>query len=195
MDADMNKYDLNHRVAHHGTMSDREWEDAYRLAWDTFYTPEHINTMMRRICANKRGRPRPTLLTILWFYLTIRYEGVHPLEGGALRLKFRRDRRRGLPIESALVFYPRYWLDTARKAYYFLRGYLTTRKMLNAALKAPDRWTYSDLAIAPPKADEFDVLDLYHATSGGEDELARKRRADAIRGGSRNEAAEAAAVN
>ena len=53
--------------------------------------------------------------------------------------------------------------------------------MLNAALKAPDRWTYSDLAIAPPEADEFDALDLYHATTGGEAALARKKRDDNIR--------------
>jgi hypothetical protein len=53
--------------------------------------------------------------------------------------------------------------------------------MLKAALEAPDRWTYSDLAIAPPKADEFDALDLYHATTGGEAALKRKYRGDAIR--------------
>ena len=35
--------------------------------------------------------------------------------------------------------------------------------------------------IAPPQADEFEALDLYHATFGGEEALARKRRADAIR--------------
>ena len=51
-------------------------------------------------------------------------------------------------------------------------------------LAAPDRWTYTDLAIAPPKADEFDALDIYHATRGGEDALARKHRDDAIRAGS-----------
>jgi len=46
---------------------------------------------------------------------------------------------------------------------------------------APDREAYSDVAIAPPRADEFEALDLYHATFGGEAALARKRRADAIR--------------
>ena len=55
--------------------------------------------------------------------------------------------------------------------------------MLKAALAAPDRWTYSDLAIAPPRADEFEALDLYHATTGGEAALARKYRGDAIRAG------------
>jgi hypothetical protein len=186
MDPDMNKYDLNHRVSHHGKMSDREWEEAYRLAWDTFYTPEHINTILRRTCANKLGRPSTTLSTILWFYLMILYEGVHPLEGGALRLKFRRDRRPSLPIENPFAFYSRYWLGTAMKLAGYIRVYLKTKRMLDNALRAEGRWGYSDLAIAPPEADEFEALDLYHATTGGEEELARKRRADEIRSGRRN---------
>ncbi len=181
MDPDMNKYDLNHRVSHHATMSDADWEKAYRLAWDTFYTPEHIDTIVRRTCANEVGRPSTTLSTILWFYLMILYESVHPLEGGALRLKFRRDRRRGMPIENPLFFYPRYLGETVMKAVGYLRVYLRTKKMLDAALKSPDRWKYSDLAIAPPQQDEFDALDLYHATTGGEAALARKRREDEIR--------------
>jgi hypothetical protein len=162
-------------------MSDAEWDEAYRLAWETFYTPEHIGTIMRRTCANKLGRPNTTLSTILWFYLMILYEGVHPLEGGALRLKFRRDRRRGMPIENPLIFYSRYLAETVAKAGGYLRVYLQAKKMLKAALNSPDRWTYSDLAIAPPREDEFDALDLYHATTGGEAALARKRRGDAIR--------------
>ena len=44
--------------------------------------------------------------------------------------------------------------------------------------------TYTDLAITPPKADEFDALDIYH-TRGGEDAVARKHRDDAIRSGQR----------
>ncbi|HET7714829.1 MAG TPA: radical SAM protein [Bauldia sp.] len=181
MDPDMNKYDLNHRVSHHSRMSDAEWEEAYRLAWATFYTPEHIETILRRVCANPLGRPSTTLTTILWFTLMIRYEGVHPLEGGALRLKYRRDRRSGMRRENPLVFYPRYVIGTARKAAGYLGVYLKTRKMLKRALASEDRWTFSDLAIAPPEADEFEALELYHATAGGEEELGRMRRAEAIR--------------
>jgi len=48
-------------------------------------------------------------------------------------------------------------------------------------LRAPDRWTYTDLAIAPPGDDELDTLDLYQATSGGEAAVARVRRDDAAR--------------
>ena len=39
----------------------------------------------------------------------------------------------------------------------------------------------SDLAIAPPKADEFKALDIYHATTGGEAALKHKKRDDDIR--------------
>jgi len=93
MDPDMNKYDLNHRVSHHSKMDDKEWEDAYRAAWSAFYTPEHVHTILRRSAACKLGRPGTTLSTILWFYLMILFEGVHPLESGFLRRKYRRDRR------------------------------------------------------------------------------------------------------
>ncbi len=183
MDPDMNKYDLNHRVAHHSRMSDAEWEEAYRAAWETYYTPEHIHTILRRVAANPLGRLETTLTTILWFYLAFTYEGVHPLEAGAFRLKFRNDRRPSLKRESPFVFYPRYLGEILVKAWRFWSVYRRTRAMLKEVEAAPERWTYSDLAIAPPAADEFEALDLYHATSGGEAALERKRRDEAIRAG------------
>jgi hypothetical protein len=184
MDPDMNNYDLNHRVSHHSKMEDVEWEDAYKAAWEAFYTPEHVRTILRRSAACPMGRPGTTLSTILWFYLTMKFEGVHPLEGGALRLKFRRDRRPTLPRENLLLFYWRYVGGTLFKAWHYWLVYRRFKSMLDDALAAPDRWTYSDLAIEPPKADEFETLDLYHATSGGVAALARMRRDEAIRSGS-----------
>jgi hypothetical protein len=181
MDPDMNKYDLNHRVAHHPKMSDAEWEEAYREAWRAFYTPAHVRTILRRAAANRKGRPGVTLDTILWFHLMISFEGVHPLEGGALRRKFRRDRRSGLKRENPLLFYPRYAAGTFVTLLRYLKVYRQFSTILKEVLAAPERWTYSDLAIAAPLDDEFDALSLYHATSGGEAELARKRRGDAIR--------------
>jgi hypothetical protein len=181
MDPDLNKYDLNHRVTHHGKMSDKDWEQAYRDAWLAYYTPEHMRTILRRTAANKVSRPKTTLTTILWFNVMILYEGVHPLEGGAFRLKSRRDRRHGMPIENPLVFYPRYWSESLVKAWRYGALYLRWKKIFDEVMAAPDRWAYSDLAIAKPAADEFEALDLYHATSGGDAAVARKRRDDAIR--------------
>jgi len=113
----------------------------------------------------------------------ILYEGVHPLEGGAFRLKFRRDRRPGLPVESRFVFYPRYLYEILVKAWCYGAVWWRAKRMMKDVLAAPDRWTYTDLAITAPGADEFETLDLYHATSGGEAALARKRRDEAIRAG------------
>jgi len=181
MDPDMNKYDLNHRVAHHPKMSDAEWEDAYRAAWKAFYDPEHIRTILQRAAACRLGRPKTTLTTLLWFKLVSAYEGVHPLEGGAFRLKFRRDRRNGLPRENPFLFYSRYFGESVVKMWRYWSVYRQCKSILDEVLAAPDRWTYTDLAIAPPRDDEFETLDLYHATAGGEAALARKQRDDAIR--------------
>ena len=181
MDPDLNKYDLNHRVTHHARMSDEEWESAYRAAWLNYYTPEHVRTILRRAAAHKLGRPGTALTTILWFNLMILFESVHPLEGGAFRLKFRRDRRHGMRIESPFVFYPRYLGEIVVKAWRYLSVYRSSMRTLKQVLRAPDRWTYSDLAIAPPRADELDTLDLYQVTSGGEAAVARVRKEDAAR--------------
>jgi hypothetical protein len=181
MDDDLNKYDLNHRVTHHARMSDAEWDAAYRAAWENYYTPDHVRTILRRAAAHELGRPKTALTTILWFKLMILFESVHPLEGGAFRLKFRRDRRHSMPIESPFVFYPRYAAEIAVKAWRYLSVYRSSMHILRDVLRAPDRWTYTDLAIAPPRDDDLDTLDLYHATSGGEAAVARVRREDAAR--------------
>jgi Radical SAM superfamily len=181
MDPDLNKYDLNHRVTHHTKMTDAEWEDAYRAAWAAYYSPEHVRTILRRAAVNRLKYLNSVLSTILWFNVMIPFEKVHPLEGGALRLKHRRDRRRGLPLENPLVFYPRFAAETMFKAARYWSVYRRFKVILDEVRTAPDREVYSDLAIAPPQTDEFEALDLYHATFGGEAALARKRRADAIR--------------
>ncbi len=181
MDGDLNKYDLNHRVTHHARMSDDEWDEAYRAAWTNYYTPEHMRTIMRRAAAHPLGRPGTALTTMLWFKLMVLYEAVHPLEGGAFRLKFRRDRRHGMKLESRFVFYPRYGAEIVVKAWRYLRVYRDAMRSLKQVMAAPDRLTYTDLAIAPPLENELDTLDLFHVTSGGEAAVARSRRDDAAR--------------
>src|SRR6266699_398371 len=48
MHEDMNLYDGEHAVAHHPKMSKEEWEQVYRSAWQTYYTPKHMETILRR---------------------------------------------------------------------------------------------------------------------------------------------------
>ena len=95
MDPDLNKYDLNHAVTGHPLMSQAEWEGAYRLAWETYYSDEHVERVLRRAAATKTSVGK-TLFVLNWFIGSIRIEKIHPLEAGFVRLKFRRDRRLGL---------------------------------------------------------------------------------------------------
>ena len=39
------------------------------------------------------------------FKIMFEAEGIHPLEGGVVRMKYRRDRRYGMPIEPIGVFH------------------------------------------------------------------------------------------
>ena len=182
MDPDLNKYDLYHRVAHHPRMSDTDWDDVYRAAWESFYSPEHMRTVLRRAAANPIGRPQTTLTTLLWFKLMTMFEGVHPLEGGAFRRKSRRDRRSGLAPENPFVFYPRYLGEIAVKAWRYWSVYRRARRPSARSSGRPTGGP-TPTCRSPLPDEEFDSLDLYHATSGGEAALARKRREDALRAG------------
>jgi hypothetical protein len=162
-------------------MSDEEWEEAYRAAWSAYYTPDHVRSILRRVAANERGRPETTLSTILWFYLMITLEGVHPLEGGGFRLKFRRDRRYGLPRDNPLVLYAQYFGEIVSKAWRYWSIYRQHKTILKECLGAPDRWSYTDLAITPPREEELDSLELYKGTRGGEMPVVKKRNEDAAR--------------
>ena len=181
MDQDLNKYDLYHRVMRHPRMTDADWDDAYRAAWESFYSFDHLRTILRRAAANPNGRPQTTLTTLLWFKLMTMFEGVHPLEGGAFRRKTRRERRHGLPRESPLTFYSHALAEIVVKAARYWSVYRRARAILKETLAAADRWAYTDLSIAPPQEDEFEQLDLYNLTDGGVAALARRRRDDALR--------------
>jgi len=181
MDPDLNKYDLNHRVSHHPKMSDQEWDEAYSAAWESYYSTEHIGTVLRRAAAHKRGRPGNKLFLMLWFYLMVRYEGVHPLEGGYFRLKVRRDRRRGMPIENPIVFYPRYWGEMIWKHLQYVRILARLYPIYRGIKKAPDRYTYTDLALSQASEAEFESLAMFTETQGGETAVAARRRHDTVR--------------
>src|SRR5438132_1718990 len=114
MDPDLNKYDLNHAVTGHSRMTIDEWQETYHLAWQTYYTAEHIETVLRRAMATGTS-PGKAVLFITWFKGCIGIEKLHPLEGGFFRLKFRRDRRSGMPRESPLRFYPKFLTELMGK--------------------------------------------------------------------------------
>lgn len=114
LDPDLNKYDLEHVTTKHSTMNEEQWKKLYRDTWQEFYTPEHMETVMRRARATGISVDNMMVL-LLWFHFCIVYEKIDPLQGGFLRRKYRRDRRTTMELESPLVFYPRFAADFVRK--------------------------------------------------------------------------------
>ena len=180
MDGDLNKYDLNHVTAEHPLMSRQDWERVYQLAWETYYTPEHMETVMRRAeaCSISAGK---MMFLMVWFYGCITVEKLHPLEGGFFRLKFRKDRRSTLPIESPFLFYPRYAWESLTKVLRLLWLVWTTSRMRARVKNDPKRREYTDLALSPVTDDDYDKLELFTVSSVARAEVEKKRQLDAKR--------------
>jgi hypothetical protein len=189
LDDDLNKYDLNHVTTTHSRMSEADWKRVYQLAWQRYYTLEHVDTVLRRI-ASTGANASNALFLITWFKGSIDLEKVHPLESGFFRLKFRADRRPGLPIEPIWRFYPRYWAETVAKMARWAMLYLRLRTLYLRIMRAmpPKRpcvlrkLAYTDLAMTPVSEQEAETNELFNneaaqAYIGQERHLMNVRRA------------------
>jgi hypothetical protein len=181
VDPDMNKYDLNHATTAHSKMSKADWDRAYKLAWEHYYTTEHIETILRRAVA-MRANASNALFLITWFVGSIRFENVHPLESGFLRRKFRRDRRSSMALEPVWVFYPRYLTETVAKVGRWAHLYIKLRRRYLAIRKDPQRHAYTDLAISPVVEEEPETGELYQSAAA-QAYLGRERHLKEARAG------------
>ncbi len=146
MDPDMNKYDLEHVTTGHQAMTAAEWQGVYRRAWDLYYSPEHIETILRRAKASGI-KPVRLMNHVLQFYFTFIQENVHPLQGGYFRRKLRRQRRTGLPRESPVGFYARRAREIVATHVRLASFYLRLHRIRRRVERDPTR--YSDLALTP----------------------------------------------
>jgi len=179
MDPDLNKYDLNHVCATHPRMSAAQWEDANAAAWRSFYSRAHVTTLLKRQAA--AGASVGKLLFLLgWFMGAIHIEKVHPLECGLLRRKVRRDRRPERPLESPLVFYPRYWLETLVKLARWAGVYGQFWPTYYQVKHDRRRRDYSDTALTPVDDHETEDLALFQ-TAEAKTYVVQQRRMAAIR--------------
>jgi hypothetical protein len=183
MDPDLNKYDLNHRVTHHQKMSDEEWDQVYAEVWHRFYSFDHIETIIKRMRALRSNKRRSTLHRLLWYRDFHRLYGCHPLEGGLLRRKYRRDRRTGMTLENPLVFYPKFWASEVRNIGSMIWSYRRMKRMLNRIWSDPASASYTDIAITAPGADELS-LGIYQ-TRGTAEAIAKDKRQTKIRSDAR----------
>ncbi|HSG01766.1 MAG TPA: radical SAM protein [Vicinamibacterales bacterium] len=110
MDPDFNNYDSFRVTTPHPLMSDEEWMRAYRDAWTSFYSFEH----MRKALLRQNPHTYWGMLKCFLWYRASMVEGTHPMVTGFVRLKDRRSRRPGFPVEGRLPFLKRRLRDLTR---------------------------------------------------------------------------------
>jgi hypothetical protein len=178
MDADLNRYDLYHITTAHPKMGREEWARAYQAAWDNYYTFDHVKTILRRAAATESSASN-TLFLVTWFKGCTHIENVHPLEGGFLRLKYRRDRRSELPLEPVWAFYPKYWLETLSKQARWLSMYVKLRWIYVGIKRDPNKLNYMDQALTPVADDDTETLEMFN-NAGAQAFVTQTRRLDKI---------------
>ena len=158
IDPDLNKFDLEHAVTDHPRMTRAEWQETYHTAFRTYYTDEHMKTVIRRAAA---GGPRVDTIMFLMvtFWAASTLYNIYPLEAGLLRRKHRLDRRPGLPIESPLVFFPR---EVARFIANHAKIAVKLAKMwlfMRSVLADPNAKAYTDEALRT--SNDYDHQEMY----------------------------------
>jgi radical SAM superfamily enzyme YgiQ (UPF0313 family) len=149
LEPDLNRYDGEHAAAEHPRMSAAEWKAAYDRAWHLYYSPEHVETLLRRAMAGGT-RTRRLAGAIFQFYGSYRFERVHPLQSGAFRRKVRVQRRPGMPVEHPLAFYVK---RAGEMVSTYARGaiyYLWLNRLRRRIERDPGAAQYTDAAIALP---------------------------------------------
>jgi hypothetical protein len=184
LDPDLNKYDLNHICTAHPLMSRAEWDSVYKLAWQRYYTLDHVETILRRL-GTTRANASNALFLITWFKASIDFEKVHPLECGVFRLKFRRDRRATFPREPIWQFYPKYFTEFAVNQVRWVALYLRLRRLYVRMKRDPRRFEYTDIAMTPVADDDTSTLEIFRtgaakAYLGQQQRLANIRRGDEV---------------
>ncbi|MFT3937522.1 B12-binding domain-containing radical SAM protein [Rhodopseudomonas sp.] len=175
MDSDLNRFDIEHVVTPHPKMSREEWQGAYLKAWELYYSAEHIERMMRRAAATGVGVSRLASMIFL-FSSMVRIEKVHPLQGGIIRLKYRLDRRPSLPVEPALVFYPKLIAEGALKLVQNVRHWFWIDGLRRKIRSDPNRMSYTDTAITPVGDHEVEELELFTHTQAAQDAVEHIRK-------------------
>ncbi len=178
MDTDLNRYDVEHVCTGHARMSREQWEAIYRESWSLYYTPKHMETILRRAVAT--GVSVNSLIKVLVnFATTVWLENVHPLQGGILRLKHPSERRPGLPRERAFIFWPRFVWQTLSK-HVVIMGMIARLFLLKLVItRDPAARTYTDIALTPVNDDDV-TLNLLTSTTGAHAAIAHLKKVAAL---------------
>ena len=173
IDPDLNKFDLEHVVSDHPRMSRAEWQDVYHLAWRTYYTDEHMKTV---ICRAAAGGPRADTVSFLMvmFWAASTLYNIYPLEAGLLRRKYRLDRSLCLPLENPLVFYPREALRFVTNHTRIAAKFVKIWWFMRSVLSDPNAKAYTDEALRT--ANDYDRQQLFQLSDSARAAGARAKR-------------------
>ena len=183
MESDLNKYASESACTDHPRTSRKELDAIYREAWTLYYTPAHMKTLLRRAAAT--GLPMVNLAKyMLTFATTDSLEGMHPLQGGLVRLKHPSERRPGLPRESAWVFWPRFAWKTITKHASLAAMIARLFVWKTVIARDPRARNYMDLALTPV-SDDDQSLDLLNKTAGARAAVAHFKKVAELTSASR----------
>ena len=160
-------------------MTHKEWSDIYRTAWDAYYSKDHLATILRRGMASGSGMAR--LVTLLFLFShCVAVEDVHPLQGGLFRIKDRRGRRPGMPIEPIWAFYPNYLWETVSKNVRHAKHWLWL-ELLRRRIKREQRFApYMDQALMPVADGEAETLEIFTHNEGAREAVVHQRKVAAL---------------
>jgi radical SAM superfamily enzyme YgiQ (UPF0313 family) len=125
LDPDYNNFDSFRAVAPHPTMTAEAWTAAYRAAWTSFYTPEHMRAALLR----QNPHTYWGLFKCFLWYRASMIEGAHPMVTGFVRLKDRRLRRPGWPVEGRLAFARRRVRELGRLALAYVKLFVEMEEL------------------------------------------------------------------
>ena len=143
MEPDMNLYDSMHVCMDHPRMSRDELVRALHDAWRSFYSREHVLTVLKR---HKDKRRENIAYKLIWFRSSVFIENLHPFMGGVFRFKGRMRRSPRFPVESIPAYYWRRTRDIARWSVQMLAQLIEMRRLYVRAKRDPE---YVDVAITP----------------------------------------------
>ena len=175
MDPDLNNYDLEHVCTAHPKMSHQEWQGIYNEAWSAYYSPDHMEVLLRRGAAT--GIKMSSLVKLLYQFSTMQLlEGVHPLQSGVFRLRHRDERRPRLPAEKPLLLQIRLAADLVRKTCFALSTLARLSFTAIRITRDPKRLEYMDEAMTRVTDDDEFTLDLLTQTQGAKQAVAHQKK-------------------
>jgi hypothetical protein len=130
-------------------MSAAQWQAAYDRAWHLYYSPGHVETLLRRARASGIATGR-LVWSICCYYGSYRFERVHPLQCGLVRRKVHGTRRPGLPRENPLLFYPRRLWEIVSTYAALGWYYLWLQRLRRRIVRDPRAAGYTDAALGRP---------------------------------------------